>query len=289
MSLTRIRAAILLGLLMVMSFCYAGIAYASVVNDDDNRIFDEADLLTSSEYEELNDMSLDYGEEAGIGIYILTHDNPDAVDAEVYIENFYDNGDYGNSVFLLIDMYHRDVVIEGYGTAESYIHSGRGDVIREEITPYLSDGEYGTAFQIFIERSAAYMEDDSQLNYDFDYSYDSKGNYVYEGGSTYNDPAKNVLTNLWFQLLISLGIGGIAVGVMAYNAGGRMTAGGNTYMDSNHSGLIGRRDLYLRTTVTRVRKPQNNNNNSRGGFNAGGFRGGVSSGGHSHSTSRGKF
>ena len=289
MSVIRIRAAILLGLLMVMSLCYAGIAYASVVDDKDNRIFDEAGLLTSSEYEALNDLSLDYGEEAGIGIYILTHDNPDAVDAEVYIENFYDNGDYGNSVFLLIDMYHRDVVIEGYGTAESYIHSGRGDAIRDEITPYLSDGEYGTAFQIFIKRSAAYMEDDSQLNYDFDYSYDSEGNYVYEGGSTYNDPAKNVLTNLWFQLLISLGIGGIAVGVMAYNAGGRMTAGGNTYMDSNHSGLIGRRDLYLRTTVTRVRKPQNNNNNSRGGFNAGGFRGGVSSVGHSHSTSRGKF
>jgi uncharacterized protein len=269
-----------------MSLCYAGVAYASVATDEDKRIYDDAGLLTSSEYQELEELSLQYGEEAGIGIYILTHDDPDAVDAEVYIEDFYDDGNYGDSVFLLIDLYNRDVVIEGYGTAETYIHSKRGDAIREEITPYLSDGDYRTAFQIYIEESAAYMKDDSELNYDHDYSYDSEGNRV--TGNSSADPAKNILTNVWFQLLVSLAIGGIVVGAMAYNSGGRMTAGGNTYMDPGHSGLIGRRDLYLRTTVTRVRRPQNNNT-GRGGFNAGGFRGGISSGGSSHSTSRGKF
>jgi uncharacterized protein len=97
-----------------------------------------------------------------------------------------------------------------------------------------------------------------------------------------------VIGSLWFQLLVSLTIGGIVVGVMAFNSGGRMTTVSNTYMDQNHSGLIGRRDDYLRTTVTKVRKPTNNNQGN-GGFNAGGFRGGTSSGGHSHSSSRGKF
>lgn len=286
MNLTRIRSAILFGLLVVMSLCYAGVAYASVAAEEDKRIYDDAGLLTFSEYQDLEQLSLQYGEEAGIGIYILTHDDPGAVDAEVYIEDFYDKGNYGDSVFLLIDMHNRDVVIEGYGTAQTYIHSKRGDVIRDEITPYLSDGDYRTAFQIYIEESAAYMKDDSELNYDYDYSYDSEGNRV--TGNSSSDPAKNVITNVWFQLLISLAIGGIVVGVMAYNSGGRMTAGGNTYMDPGHSGLIGRRDLYLRTTVTRVRRPQNNNT-GRGGFNAGGFRGGISSGGSSHSTSRGKF
>jgi uncharacterized protein len=284
--MTKIRSAILFGILAIMSLCYAGVAYASAAADEDKRIYDEAGLLTSSEHNDLEEMCLQYGADAGIGIYILTHDDPGAVDAEVYIEDFYDRGVYGDSVFLLIDLYNRDVVIEGYGTAQTYIHSKRGDVIREEITPYLSDGDYRTAFQIYIEESAAYMKDDSELNYDYDYSYDSEGNRV--SGNSSTDPAKNILTNVWFQLLISLAIGGIVVGAMAYNSGGRMTAGGNTYMDPGHSGLIGRRDLYLRTTVTRVRRPQNNNT-GRGGFNAGGFRGGISSGGSSHSTSRGKF
>lgn len=67
-----------------------------------------------------------------------------------------------------------------------------------------------------------------------------------------------------------------------------MTAGSANYIEQNNSGLIGRRDDYVRTQVTRVRKPQNNSNNG-GGFNAGGFRGGVSGGGRSHSSGGGKF
>jgi uncharacterized protein len=75
---------------------------------------------------------------------------------------------------------------------------------------------------------------------------------------------------------------------MAFNSGGRMTAGSSNYMEQNNSGLIGRRDDYIRTQVTRVRKPQNNNSGG-GGFNAGGFRGGMSGGGRSHSSGGGKF
>jgi uncharacterized protein len=142
------------------------------------------------------------------------------------------------------------------------------------------------------------MSDNSELNYDHDYTasspqssdpnapnYDETWPADY---NTYDSRIENILTNVWFQILAAIIIGIIAVVIMAYNSGGRMTAGGNTYMDSNNSGLIGRRDDYIRTQVTRVRRPQNNNNGG-GGFNAGGFRGGTSGGGRSHSSSGGKF
>jgi uncharacterized protein len=187
---------------------------------------------------------------------------------------------YGDSVILLVDMYNRKVCIEGYGLAETYIHSKRGDVIRNDITPYLTDKDYVTAFQIFITSSAAYMKDDSELNYDHNYTYDSA-----QAG---NNSVKSTLSNGFYQLIASLIIGVIAVGIMVYNSGGKMTAGGSTYLEGGNSGLIGRRDNYIRTTVTRVRKPTQNNN-GRGGFNVGGFGGGMSGGGSSHSTSSGGF
>lgn len=290
MSIMRFKTALLYGLLFVLSFAVCGATYAYAA-EDEKRIYDEAGLLTASEYEKLEDMCLEYGEEAGIEIYILTHDNAKAVDAETYAENFADKKELVNSVILLIDMYNRDVVIQGYGTAEIYIHSFRGDSIREDITPYLSDGEFYTAFEKFIKESAKYMKDDSYLNtYGSDYNYDKYGNYVYNDRSPERKhKSEGFLTNTWFQLIASLVIGGLVVGVMAYNSGGKMTVRGNDYLDQSRSGLIGRRDIYLRTTITKVRKPTEKNSSSRGGFNSGGFRGGSSSGGRSHSSSRGKF
>jgi uncharacterized protein len=219
-------------------------------------IYDEAGLLSTDEINELEQMCTNYGEDAGFTIIIMTHNDPNSKDGEIYIEDFYDKMVYGDSVILLVDLFHRDVILEGYGLAEKNLNSKRGDVIIEKITPYLSEEEYASAFELYIKRSAAYMKDD------------------------YTGP-ESILSNALFQLLSSLILGGIIVGIMVYNSGGKMTAGGNNYIDGGHSGLIGRRDDYIRTTVTRVRKPTQNS--------GGGFKGGISGGGHSHSTSRGKF
>ena len=39
---------------------------------------------------------------------------------------------------------------------------------------------------------------------------------------------------------------------LAYNSGGNMSVGGRDYLDRSRKGLIGRRDHYIRSTVTRV-------------------------------------
>lgn len=274
---------------------YAAEAEKSEINQ---HVFDEAGLLSTAEAEDLEQMCIDYGTEAGIDIMILTHDNPNAVYAEDYIEDFEDKLPVGNRVYLLIDMKERVVFMEGYGTAETYIHSKRIDTIIEEITPDLSNGNYYDACTAYIKSSAAYMSDDSELNYDHDYtagtpqsSDPNAPNYDETWPSDRNSGSSDLidfLSNIWVQLIAAVTIGIITVSIMAYNSGGRMTAGSSNYIESNNSGLIGRRDDYVRTQVTRVRKPQNNNS-SGGGFNAGGFRGGSSGGGRSHSSGGGHF
>lgn len=278
-------------------------ANASEIEETNPHIYDKAELLSTEELSDLEDMCIEYGAEAGIEIIILTHEDAKAPDGEYYIEDFYDRTLPGDSVILLVDLYNRDVIIHGYGTAETYIHSKRGDVIISEISPYLTEEIYYTAFEKFVKSSASYMKDDTELNYDHNYNYNYDGTpqgnnssgyysdgYNNDNYSSYNN-ADELLANPGVQLVISLVIGAVVVGIMAHNSGGKMTAGSNTYFDPNNSGLIGRRDQYLRTRVTKVKKPTQNNNQGGkgGGLNSGGFRGGVSSGGHSHSSSRGKF
>ncbi|MBH1941205.1 TPM domain-containing protein [Mobilitalea sibirica] len=268
--------------------------------ENNQRIYDKAGLLSTSEYEDLEQLCIEYGEDAGIDIYILTHNDSDSVYPEAYIENFEDTLPVGDRVYFLYDKYRGEIFIEGYGLAETYIHSKRIDLIFDQMMTDLRAKAFYDAFKTYISLSASYMKDDFEINEDHDYSYSSeyqseteKSNYSngsesYDYDSYYDEPRtpkeESILTNLWFQIIASLVIGAIVVGTMAYNSGGKMTVQGNNYIDPGHSGLIGRRDQYIRTRVTRVRKPTQNNNSGRGGFNAGGFRGGVSLGGRSHSS-----
>lgn len=266
-------------------------------------IYDDAGLLSEVELEILEEKCISYGENANVEIIILTHNDPNANYAEVYVEDFENQLPAGDRVYLLIDMYNRDVFIEGYGKAEIYINSKRIDNILDEIGPDLTDGYYYDACLTFIEMAASYMKDDSELNYDHNYNIppqSSRPNKPYYDETWPSDKYTHgtsrtvmILSNVWVQLLISLIIGATVVGIMAYNSGGKMTAGSSNYLDHSRSGLIGRRDDYIRTTVTKVRRPKNDSktssSHSRGGFNSSGFRGGVSSGGRSHSSGGRKF
>ena len=274
----------LLALLLLMAAAVSAAAVRAYASEEDSsvypHVYDNAGVLSTAQQENLEQMCIDYGAEADIDIIILTHNDKNAPYAETYIEDWEDLQPAGDRVYLLVDLYNRDVSIEGFGRAETYIHSKRIDAILDEISPDLSDGNYYEAFQVYIQRSAGYMNDDSLLNYDH--------NYTSEYGSS-SSKAVSLITNVWFQLLAAVIIGAITVSVMAHHSGGRMTAGSSNYMEQNHSGLIGRRDDYLRTQVTRVRRPKVNTNSGSGGFNSSGFRGGTSSGGRSHSSGSRKF
>lgn len=218
-------------------------------NSDIQHIYDEAALLSSSELNDLENMCTEYSQKDNFDIIILTHDDSSAEYAKKYISDFYDKMLYDNCIILLVDMAHRDVFIEDFGNyARSRISSSKIDTIVSEITPYLSAEDYKTAFVKYIEKSDKYIN------------------------------TAPIYLNPLLHLVLALAIGAIVVGIMAYNAGGKMTANGNNYIDLNNSGLIGRRDDYIRTHVTRVPKPKNN-----------GGGGGISAGGHRFNSGGGKF
>lgn len=234
------------------------------------RIYDFADLLTEEEKVELEKISDKYSAKRETDFIILTISDPEEKDIVDYMEDFYDDNGLGydkprgNTAVLTIDMKNRDVYLAGFSKAEKYLDDYRLDIIREKITQDLSEGNYYDAFYSFIKTSYQYMGIRPGVN------------------------PENILFKLWFQIIVSIGIAGISIGIMAYNSGGKTTVNATTYQDPTNSKIISRRDTYLRTDVTKHKKPSNKSSGSRSpGGRIGG--GGISRGGHSHSGSRGKF
>ncbi len=259
----RIWLAAAIGLI-VFCFIVPGMAQKAVASADIKRlIYDDAHLLDQADSDELDAMAREYGAKHEIEIVILTTENPENQDVVKITEDFYDkeapgyDKAHGNAVMLTMDMRNRDIYLAGFYKGEEYFDDERLDRIREKIAPLLSAGEYRQAFETFIKTVDRYMKYKPGVNPD------------------------NILFSLWFQLGAALAIGGIAVGMMVYRSGGRVTVNGGTYEDAGNSGVLQREDRYIRTTVTK-RKIEKSSSSSGGG-------GGTTSGGHSHSGSRGSF
>ena len=231
------------------------------------RIYDFAQLLTSAEVRDLEALAAKYSKKRETDFIVLTSDDAQGKDIVKYMEDFYDetglgyDKPYGNTVIITLDMGARDVHVGGFYKGKTFLDNKRSELVREKVTPELSKGEYYQAFSLFIKTSSKYMG--------------------YRPGVNPNSP----IYNIWFQLVVSLLLGGGVVGTMAFRSSAKMTVSEATYRDPSKSRIVERRDNYIRTTTTKVRKPSNNSSN--GGSSGGG--GGISSGGHSHSGSRGKF
>lgn len=240
---------------------------SSTVGAQEQRIYDDADLLTAKQVEALESQAEAYFDEWQTDFIIITTKDADDLDIMVYMQNFakelaekYNRKEDNMAVFA-IDMKTRDFYLGGYGLGEEYLDNERLDMLNQRVTPYLVEGNYYGAFETFFEKSDEYLGVRPGVN------------------------PESIFLNTFFQLAVAVGLGGIIVFIMAYNSGGRVTVTSGTYMDHNNSKIVQKRDSYLRKTVTKRKKPSNNNSGGGGGFGGGG----GSSGGRSHSGSRGSF
>lgn len=233
---------------------------------DKQRIFDEAGLLTDHEINTLENIAQKSSDHRETDFIILTTIDADGKDIIKYMQDLYDqegfgyDKEHGNAAILTIDMSERDIYLAGFYKGETYLADDRLDMIRDKITPDLSSENYFKAFESFVITGDEYMGYRPGVN------------------------PENIFFKWWFQIFASLVIALIVIFVMVFNTGGKVTTTAGTYRDSNHSKVLQKKDRYLRKTVTKRRKPKQS---SGGGRSGGG--GGMTSGGHSHSGSRGKF
>lgn len=214
----RKRDRIFIAPLLVVSLLFAAAPTALAAETEstietEQFVFDKADLLTTEEEDELNDMANNLAENFNMNFVILTTDDAEGKEAEAYVDDFYmDNGFYddgkdGGAIYL-IDMDNRRVQVETAGDMKSlYITDDRVDGIIDAGYEDVKDGAYATAFEAMLNATVDYIED-GVVDGKFDYNEDT-------GEISYYDTGKEIREITLVEFLIALGIalaaGGIAV------------------------------------------------------------------------------
>ncbi len=218
------------------------------------RLVDNADLLSPEEESTLLTQLDEASERRNYDVVIVTVKSLNGKSAEAFADDFYDYNGYGmgdskDGVMLLVSMEEREYHITTSGAVIDAINDSRIEKIGEEITPYLSSGEYFEAFETFASIC----------------------------GRSKIQP---------LHIIISIAIGCIAafivVGTMkAKLKTVRRQPAANDYVRENSLNITHSSDIYLYTHVKRHAKPKNNGSSGSSTH--------VSSSGATHGGGGGKF
>ena len=218
----------------------------------DQHIYDEAGLLSESEISNLEAYAAEKSLEQGVEFLLLTTNSTDGLPIETYMGNFFDGladaSGQENAVVMTIDMGGREFYVAGFGTAETRLDNERIEMVLDQVAPYMAAAQYGDAFRETVSTADRYMEYRPGVN------------------------PESIFLQTWFHAAAGLLLGGVVVGSMLYNSGGRNTTTPATYIDRDNTRVTRDSDRFRNKTVTRRKIPKNNN--SGGGFGGGGMTGG---------------
>lgn len=237
-------------------------------------VIDDAGLIKASDEKEL-DKKIKNIQKDKFDAVILTVKSLDGKSAQDYADDYYDNNDYGldnekSGVLFLVSKGDRKYHISTKGAGiKAFTDYGIGR-IKEEIKPYLSDGDYFNACDEFLN-----------ITKDFVKAY--KDGTPYDTDNPYNEEIDYVILEV-IALVIAFVIALISVGIMRLRMNTAKPKG--TAMEYTKKGsfkLTSEKDIFMYSTVTKTAKPKDNDNS------AGGSTTHVSSSGSEHGGGGGSF
>lgn len=113
---------------------------------------DGADLLSAREAEMAEDILEEISLRQDMDVVVVTVDSTQGKSPMDYADDYYDYGGYsGNGILLLVSMEERDwwISTTGYGIT-AFTDAGL-DYISDRVVPYMSEGDFYTAFVTFAE------------------------------------------------------------------------------------------------------------------------------------------
>ena len=263
------------------------------------RIFDSANLFTPAQEAEINQQITQFQKETGMDFVVLTYNGPmKKATAQDEADVFYEEGcaagilgnvekdgdDEDSGMLLYINPYAGEYHVSTTGKMIDYITDSRGASLNSTLGSNLSSarstGNYARCVTELISGTTRYVKagiPEGQYQYDI----------ITGQQLTLRHKA---LTGM--ELLVSGGIGLVVCIIFVTSVNGQYSLKHNTYEYSPRSNasisMRRRGDQYIRSSVNRVRRP--NNRSSGGGDGFGGGSGvHVSSGGGSHGGFGGKF
>ncbi len=129
---------------------------------ESEKIYDFADLLTSSEAEKLYQKISDYIETSNYDLVIVTINNNNKNSAEDYADDFFDYNNFGfgtrrDGILILIDMDNRKIWVSASGMAIKMYSDSRVDSIIDAGYYYLKSQEYYECLIKMIDKANDYF------------------------------------------------------------------------------------------------------------------------------------
>ena len=237
-------------------------------------VIDDAGLIKASDEKEL-DKKIKNIQKDKFDVVILTVKSLDGKSAQDYADDYYDNNDYGldnekSGVLFLVSKGDRKYHISTKGAGiKAFTDYGIGR-IKEEIKPYLSDGDYFNACDEFLN-----------ITKDFVKAY--KDGTPYDTDNPYNEEIDYVILEV-IALVIAFVVALISVGIMRLRMKTAKPKGtAMEYIKKGSFKLTSEKDIFMYSTVTKTAKPKDNDNS------AGGSTTHVSSSGSEHGGGGGSF
>lgn len=237
-------------------------------------VIDDAGLIKASDEKKL-DKKIKNIQKDKFDVVILTVKSLDGKSAQDYADDYYDNNDYGldnekSGVLFLVSKGDRKYHISTKGAGiKAFTDYGIGR-IKEEIKPYLSDGDYFNACDEFLNITKNFVK-----------AY--KDGTPYDTDNPYNEEIDYVILEV-IALVIAFVIALISVGIMRLRMNTAKPKGtAMEYIKKGSFKLTSEKDIFMYSTVTKTAKPKDNDNS------AGGSTTHVSSSGSEHGGGGGSF
>ena len=140
-------------LLLALMMCFPVFA-----SEDLRYVEDNANLLTVTEEQQLNDTLTEISERQGVDVAVITADDMGDQSIEDYAKAKYEERGYGDDgVLLVVNMEVREWWMSTYGKGTTAISSEDISTVGSEFAPYLSSKEYADAFETYARLCDDYI------------------------------------------------------------------------------------------------------------------------------------
>ena len=226
--------------------------------DATEKIYDFADLLTQIEEESLYNKVMEFINKTNYDAVIVTIDDNNKYDAANYADDFFDYNAFGigssrDGLLFLIDMDTREVYISTTGMAIKMYSDARIDSIIDFGFDYLTSGLYYDCFDLMLDRADYYYGlgiPSSNSNLEIDEN--GHASYVYK-------------IPYFVVFLTSCFISFIVSAILYCTTRLKIKKQNAAYYIQTNDSNIAKKDIFVTTHTTRVRRQSESSSSSSGG------------------------
>ena len=245
------------------------------------KVYDEANLYTASQRQQLEEKIIDLVDEIQCDIGIVTALDVGS-DTDEYIDNFFFEYDFGygsskQGVLFFIDMDNRQFRIFDYDDERDYFFTdSQREELADRVRSMLSNGEYMNAANYFLQFVEIYgMEDSEHIREE---QLENLGLDDLDENSI--SISSSIVSKIVGSACIAMGVSVVIVVIMAYSSNNKKSVHSGTYLKQGSMKLNRKIDRYTHTTVVKrkIEKPSTSNSGGRSSTHST-SSGGRSSGG----------